>query len=43
MGQDKLSLEAYKQTREFLRIGNRAVKKAQEEKPQKGDSECLFL
>ena len=36
MGQDELSLEAYKQTREFLRIGNRAVKKAQEENRKKG-------
>ena len=36
MGQDELSLEAYKQTREFLRIGNRAVRKAQEENRKKG-------
>ena len=36
MNRDELSLEAYKQTREFLRIGNRAVKKAQEENRKKG-------
>ena len=36
MGKDELSLEAYKQTREFLRIGNRAVKKAQEENRKMG-------
>ena len=36
MGRDELSLEAYKQTRDFLRIGNRAVKKAQEENRKKG-------
>ena len=36
MGKDELNLEAYKQTREFLRIGNRAVKKAQEENRKKG-------
>ena len=36
MGKDELSLEAYKQTREFLRIGNRAVRKAQEENRKKG-------
>lgn len=36
MRQDDLSLETYKQAREFLRIGNRAVKKAQEENRKKG-------
>ena len=36
MGKDELSLEAYKQTREFLRIGNSAVKKAQDENRKKG-------
>ena len=36
MSRDELSLEAYKQTCEFLRIGNRAVKKAQEENRKKG-------
>ena len=36
MGQNGLSREAYQQTREFLRIGNRAVKKAQEENRKKG-------
>ena len=36
MGQDELSLETYKRMCEFLRIGNRAVKKAQEENRKKG-------
>ncbi len=36
MSRHELSLEAYKQTCEFLRIGNRAVKKAQEENRKKG-------
>ena len=36
MRRDSLSLEAYKQTREVLRIGNRAIKKAQEENRKKG-------
>ena len=36
MSQDKLSPEIYKQTLEFLRIGNRAVKRAQEENRKKG-------
>lgn len=36
MRQDELSLEAYKQTCEFLRIGNRAVNKAQEANRKKG-------
>lgn len=36
MRQDELSLETYKQAREFLRIGNRAAKRAQEENRQKG-------
>ena len=36
MRQDELSLETYKQAREFLRIGNRAVKRAQEENRKKG-------
>ena len=36
MRQNELSLEAYKQTREFLKIGNRAVRKAQEENRKKG-------
>ena len=36
MSQDELSLETYKQSLEFLRIGNRAVKRAQEENRKKG-------
>ena len=36
MSRDELSLEAYKQTLEFLRIGNRAVRRAQEENRKKG-------
>ena len=36
MSQDELSPETYKRTRELLRIGNRAVKKAQEENRKKG-------
>ena len=36
MCQDELSLETHKWTREMLRIGNRAVKKAQEENRKKG-------
>ena len=36
MSRDELSLEAHKQTREFMRIGNRAVKRAQEENRKKG-------
>ncbi|MCY4401328.1 MAG: hypothetical protein OXD54_02015 [Candidatus Poribacteria bacterium] len=36
MHQDDVSLETYKQGRELLRIGNRAVKKAQEENRKKG-------
>ena len=36
MSQDDLSPETYKRTRELLRIGNRAVKKAQEENRKKG-------
>ena len=36
MSQHELSPEAYKRTRELLRIGNRAVKKAQEENRKKG-------
>ena len=36
MSQDELSLEIYKKAREFLRIGNRAVIKAQEENRKKG-------
>ena len=36
MRQDELNLETYKQAREFLRIGNRAVKKAQEKNRKKG-------
>lgn len=36
MHQDDLSLEIYKWARENLRIGNRAVKKAQEENRKKG-------
>lgn len=36
MRQDELSLETYKQAREFLRIGNRAAKRAQEENRKKG-------
>ena len=36
MSQDDLSPETYKRTRELLRIGNRAVKQAQEENRKKG-------
>ena len=36
MSQDALSPETYKRTRELLRIGNRAVKRAQEENRKKG-------
>lgn len=37
MHQDELkSLDIYKRTLEFLRIGNRAVKRAQEENRKKG-------
>ena len=36
MCQNELSPEIYKQTLEFLRIGNRAVKRAQEENRKKG-------
>ena len=36
MRQDELRLETYKRMYEFLRIGNRAVKKAQEENRKKG-------
>ena len=36
MCQDELSLETHKWSREMLRIGNRAVKKAQEENRKKG-------
>lgn len=37
MHQDKLdSVDIYKETLEFLRIGNRAVKRAQEENRKKG-------
>lgn len=36
MSQDDLSPETYKRTRELLRIGNRAVKRAQEENRKKG-------
>ncbi|MCE2393315.1 hypothetical protein J4G02_01735 [Candidatus Poribacteria bacterium] len=36
MSQDGLSPEIYKQTLDFLRIGNRAVKRAQEEDRKKG-------
>ena len=36
MSQHELSLETYKQALEFLRIGNRAVKRAQEENRKKG-------
>ena len=36
MNQDELSPETYKRTRELLRIGNRAVKRAQEENRKKG-------
>ena len=35
MNQDELSPETYKRTRELLRIGNRAVKRAQEENRKK--------
>lgn len=36
MRQDELKLETYKRMHDFLRIGNRAVKKAQEENRKKG-------
>lgn len=36
MRQDELSLDTYKQARKFLEIGNRAVKRAQEENRKKG-------
>ena len=36
MCQDELTLETYKQARKFLRIANRAAKKAQEENRKKG-------
>lgn len=36
MQHDDLNLETYKWAREILRIGNRAVKKAQEENRKKG-------
>ena len=36
MNQDELSPEIYKQTLEFLRIANRAAKRAQEENRKKG-------
>ena len=36
MCQDDLSLETHKWAREMLRIGNRAVKRAQEENRKKG-------
>ena len=36
MRQDQVSLDIYKQAWEFLRIGNRAVKRAQEENRKKG-------
>lgn len=36
MHKDDVPLVTYKQGREFLRIGNRAVKKAQEENRKKG-------
>ncbi|MDE0483972.1 MAG: hypothetical protein OXI67_15440 [Candidatus Poribacteria bacterium] len=36
MRQDDFNLKTYKQARELLRIGNRAVKKAQEENRKKG-------
>ena len=36
MRKDELRLETYKRMYDFLRIGNRAVKKAQEENRKKG-------
>lgn len=36
MSRNELSPETYKRTRELLRIGNRAVKRAQEENRKKG-------
>ena len=36
MRQDELSLETHKQALEFLRIGNHAAKRAQEENRKKG-------
>ena len=36
MRQDELRLETYKRMYDFLRIGNRAVRRAQEENRRKG-------
>ena len=36
MPQDDLNFEDHKQLREFIRIGNRAVKRVQEENRKKG-------
>ena len=36
MRQDQVNLDIYKQARVFLRLGNRAVKRAQEENRKKG-------
>ena len=36
MSQDELSLETHRQALEFLRIANRAAKRAQEENRKKG-------
>ena len=36
MSQDKLSLETHRQALEFLRIANRAAKRAQEENRKRG-------
>ena len=43
MGKDELSLEAYKQTREFPANRQSCCQKSAGGKPQKGDSERLFL
>ena len=43
MSQDELSPEIYKQALEFLRIGNRAAKRAQEENRKKGIPNVCFF
>ena len=43
MSQDELSPEIYKQTLEFLRIANRAAKKAQEENRKKASQMSILL
>jgi hypothetical protein len=43
MGQDELSPEIYKQALEFLRIGNRAAKRAQKENQKKASQMSTLL